>query len=1105
MTRKLAALLLLPIILAIHITAGLLVLDLTGYLERSAVGLFETYVNGELSLDHAGIDLFSGITLDHVTVFSDISKEPVLSAQSITISFSGSDLLRGDFTPALITLQKPVFVVEQHKNGTFPLQNLIKEERLDELKNPKGGGMRVRLFFNEGLVKLEGNGPLPSKIREYVAPGRKVSLRIPNFQWIGAGYDGGADHFSGVVTHSALGEIRIDGVLDLQGIRSIHANLSGMDPGSREFNSFFAGSIREYVKALGLSGRPGIRFEGERNVHGVLTNQVRFGGFSLFALDFPLLFSEVQGYGRLDLEKSVFHIESIVADTLGTKVSALGRLDLLPELNCQFTFSGKEIPFCPELERLIEALDSGQDYRAFSPQGKADFVYHGHVSQSDPEVNGDLFIQPRGEASASYEGYFDPITGIEDAFPSRVYGLRGEIQILSNRVCLRNIEGYTKLGQAPTDPKVRTGRGRVFVDGCVGVADGDFPTHLEILCQDLVVNEELMAALKRNDAQAAAFLDRLDPSGRFDADVQILTRSNGEEELKVTLNLRDVRLCSADFPYPVTHVSGTVRVEEGGRIYLDDLRGYSGMDTVIERPKSVTGTGPQRIDADPLGPGLGSGEQAGSEIFLDGVIENGQVMSMCIRGVHLWITKAIKEALRTKIPAGYAFLFDIDYNGFVNFRFMEEETASADRRCKLDLGLFLNHVRGGRLPMPMEDIRGVLSLDFCTGSMAAETLSLRAGEGRFVFSRLNVSVAEDRSFKLDIEGEGQHLALNSDLSGLLERDTNRMWQVLGLGGGVDLNRIKLLAGFDAEGVCEQFTSDIGLRFNGGSLAYPIAISYIHGDLDLQVEKRERADRPFTLRANSKGLVFEVNDRLFTDVESNFRIDDEKLEFSRFQGAFYGGKVSGLGDTPISLRFVAPRSFQGSLDLDKTSLKHLLDRKDYAFKNVDGKLSAHLDFHGDLDNLHQVEAAGRVEIKEGSLIEVPLFSDLSRVIGSVFAMEPPTFSGGKTLFAYKGGNFELTDVVLESPFVQLTGGGVASFDGLDMRFIPATGLLPSIPIVGDIVNLIKDGILTFNVSGPWRNLNVNWDFLLVNRLFTDKRVQDEFRCKNRIVYNFDEYF
>ena len=65
-------------------------------------------------------------------------------------------------------------------------------------------------------------------------------------------------------------------------------------------------------------------------------------------------------------------------------------------------------------------------------------------------------------------------------------------------------------------------------------------------------------------------------------------------------------------------------------------------------------------------------------------------------------------------------------------------------------------------------------------------------------------------------------------------------------------------------------------------------------------------------------------------------------------------------------------------------------------------------------------------------------------------------------------------------------------------------MPNIPVLGDILNLIKNGILAFRASGPYSNIDVSYD-TFVNRIFTDEGLPDEPRYVGRIEYTFDERF
>jgi hypothetical protein len=65
-------------------------------------------------------------------------------------------------------------------------------------------------------------------------------------------------------------------------------------------------------------------------------------------------------------------------------------------------------------------------------------------------------------------------------------------------------------------------------------------------------------------------------------------------------------------------------------------------------------------------------------------------------------------------------------------------------------------------------------------------------------------------------------------------------------------------------------------------------------------------------------------------------------------------------------------------------------------------------------------------------------------------------------------------------------------------------MPKIPIIGHIVDILKNGLLTFKVSGTYANLKVSYE-TLVDKIFPGSDVPDEPRYLGRIGYAFSERF
>ncbi|MBU0755763.1 MAG: AsmA-like C-terminal region-containing protein, partial [Planctomycetes bacterium] len=894
---------------------------------------------------------------------------------------------------------------------------------------------------------------------------------------------------SATLLHQALGEIRAEGEMHSSGLRRLTLELAGADLAGKRSQAYFSDKLNTVVEKAGFEGRLSVRFEGRCSEEGCFENRVFFNGFDLYPEDFPLSMVEVEGQGSFDFDESRFDLDRGSIIGLDQRVFAEGLVDFKEEVFCRFMLSGKDIPFCADLERAIEAIGGGMDYRAFAPMGRADFRFNGGISESDPKVRGQLFIWPQGEASASYEGYLDPVTGLEDAFPYRLDHLRGEIRIHADVVQISGLEGYRTAGAAGQSREIGNGDtgGQVFIHGTVGLPGSGIPERLSISGRDLIWCKELLEGLKRYDPATADALASLDPSGRFDVGVEIFKPPGGDPTTKVQANLKDFMASYPDFPVPIRHLRGRVVQKSAGLIVFENLSGEIGS------------------------PGLKAGGSAGrsasmeedvGQVILDGRLRDGIMETLRIEGRHQRVTPGIKQALRDLLPEGTDAPLALDYEGTLNF-LLSLEPGSPEDRFNLVLDFFLDRASGEGLPLVIEDLRGALEIDLNTYHLKGRDLTLRAGGGRFNLKMLEAEFG-DRGLKMDLEGEGQHVAIDADLSRMLSDDLLYQWTSLRCAGGVDLKRIVLHLDCDWEGHLNRFASEILLRINNGSVSFPLEIENIHGDLSLDLEKRPGEKETFLLKARSEAMIFEVNDRLFTDVEAAFRLDDEALEFSRFQGTFYGGTIRGRGEIPLRVEFVLPRHFEGNLEVTNGSLKRFFDQGEYAFRNIDGKVDGEIEFHGDLENPHRAVAVGAISVREGSLFELPLFGDLSRLMGNVLSSEPPTFSGGRAEFNYEEGTIHLPEIVLKSNFMELRGNGKANFDGLDLKLIPATGIVPTIPIVGHLVDFIKDGLLTFKVSGRYQDLDVTYDFL-VNRIFDKDEIPLTLRYMDRKAFEFDERF
>jgi len=359
----------------------------------------------------------------------------------------------------------------------------------------------------------------------------------------------------------------------------------------------------------------------------------------------------------------------------------------------------------------------------------------------------------------------------------------------------------------------------------------------------------------------------------------------------------------------------------------------------------------------------------------------------------------------------------------------------------------------------------------------------------------------ETSISVDLKGGCKHAALDSDLSGVLHENLLADWLGLGLRGQVNLDDLQLHLDIKDKQV-RNLHGELKVRVNGADMDAPIKIQNVHGNLDLKVDSDD--GKNFRLKGDAEGLSFELDQRLFSDVEADFSLNGQQFRIEYFQSSYYEGKIRGQGQSPLVVNLDPPRSFKGNFLVELAPLRSFFNRGDYSLRNLTGRVDGSVIFKGEMDNPHRTTASGEIIVREGVLFELPIFGNLSRMMGNIFSTDPPTFTGGSTDFNLKQGIIHLSDISINSTLMHLSGEGRLTPDGVDLKLIPSTSIMPTIPILGHIVDILKNGLLSFKISGPYSNINVSYD-TIVNRIFTDNFIPDEQRTMGRIEYQFSERF
>jgi hypothetical protein len=265
--------------------------------------------------------------------------------------------------------------------------------------------------------------------------------------------------------------------------------------------------------------------------------------------------------GRVTIAGDRLRVTQLAAETGVSGVRVDGYADLtqggLADLNLRVDAHG--IAFD---DRLAAALsdDTRQQVSRFAPQGVFD-------------LTGTLFLDPQTRGAA-----YDLAVALRDvqmtyrALPVPIDHVSGTVRLQPRRITVEHMTG-------------QRGTGAVTADGDFAVGPGSGAASAVIACDHLEADNELLDALPENIGRFCRDLRVLGP-------VRTVTRfartgaAEEEGEFRTTIDVADITLCPAAFPYPLQTTGGTVVVEPG-RVEVQDFRARHG-ETDVSLQGAVT-------------------------------------------------------------------------------------------------------------------------------------------------------------------------------------------------------------------------------------------------------------------------------------------------------------------------------------------------------------------------------------------------------------------------------------------------------------------------------------------------------------------------------------
>lgn len=833
----------------------------------------------------------------------------------------------------------------------------------------------------------------------------------------------------GQLTHCLSGAPLVDVLVKALGIPVDDALAHALDalPESRAARAAFApvhGTADGEVFLRNDHPGGALRVSMDLEPHGVSATFVGFpGDGSTPPIAFPYAIQNVEGLIQLRPDKIA------IRGLVGSRPDG-GQLHLDGELSAfdadgptevSLEIGGEGVAFSDELRAALGTLLPGGEaiYDSYAPIGATEV----HVSiGKHPGADLDYSVEMRpNRASASY-----------GSFPYRLRDLRGRIRISPAGVAF--------------DLSGTKDRSEVELGGRFLLRDVDegLDSELWLHGRDVRLDEELHRAMVFLNPASEWVWRELDPVGTVDCNVTMWAQAGAPGYR------HDVRL---DFH------EGSAQLPWLGR-RIEDLHGtvfVSGSDAATH------------MDLNLLRGTIGNGAHASpAEIVLEGGVDArdtsvGFDLTAIVRGLEL--NDELAATLEQAEIASRSLWSVLRPSGMVDL-VARHRKAVGEPDIAHDLRVQLRGVRSdaAMLPRPVTGLEGELRLvgeraDFgeIRGRLGAAPLVCRSGF---------IEHADGRTL-VDVRLGAERLPLDQQFANLMTGPLRDAYIQRNMRGTIDFSDLHVVYTFPDEG------SGFDLAFEGPVTAHNLGmvlatpVEEINGVFDFV--DGHVTPRGGTVSCTADRVSFRVLGHGVTDFHGRFSADPDGITLHDLAMGMHGGHVRAAGPDDLALRFDwESEELATHVRWDEMRLTDFIRASGQPSPISRGTMSGELDLKLPLQHVVDMEARGNLQIRNGRLGEVPIFTSIYAFLSP---SKRPQFDGGQVALRVANQSVTIDNLVLTSPLVEVKGKGTIGLDGyLDIvlefpDFFASAGDWLVLP---QVVRAISTQVVRFHLYGYLRS-------------------------------------
>jgi hypothetical protein len=929
---------------------------------RSELPGFTVHVRGASLVEGEGI-VIRGLSIADPTL--PPTQRHLLAVEEVHLACSTAltDLASGGPAITAVKVRRPTVHAVREADGSWRLARLLAGRR-------PTGQAAVPIVVEDGTLHVEDSRiRKPFTMRQVaveLVPGREPDAPIA-LRGSGAGELFERVEFSGTLA-AADGRFEIGG------------HVESLDVSQRLHELAVAAGQGSWL--AGLRGRIGLDWRAAGTLAAPadtdfsLQGRLEAGHFQHAALPFPM--SDVSATFSADRSGAV--CETLEAHSGSTLVHGSGRLfGWRPEADWDLLVEAERLVVGRHWEGLLPQPIATQ-WSKLLPAGEIDV--RAQLTRRTGRIEPDVAVRCRNVSLTHYR------------FPYRLDRTVGTVTYKGTALAIH------LTGQAGGHP--------VQVAGAIDTAVSGGRGTIEVQGNEMRIDDTLLAALP---PRSADIVRSLRGQGTFDF---LFRHQRGPEQPQGHANSLDIRLTQgslsyAGFPYPLSNVTGSIRMDQGRWI----IRGLTGTnDTGIVQCSG----------------GLEPRPDGGGELALQ----------LTGRGVVL------EKELRDALPAGMRRIWDdVDPRGTAEFSATVRHDVRS-RRTTVELEAMPQgdtvSIEPSWFPYRLERLRGRLlwrdgrlRFEQIRGVHARTTVATD-GSCRFTpdggwhvsFERLSADrfrVDHDLLQALPVglqqAVEGVRLRGLLSLDGTLDIHSTAPTVVTRPGGRTELVPGPAAASWDMALDMEQAALDLG-----------VPVEHVHGGLRLRGQGDGRAWQAVGDLALDSAMVQGVQ---LTAVQGPLAMDGSGVRF----GALAAGQAGGgrrlsarLAEGTLLVDGSAAAGpagrFSVAASLQDADLQRLASEATAAPQRSRGRLTAGIELTGSRAGAHSLGGRGQVRLRDADIYELPVVVALLKIL-RVKAPDRNAFGSSLVDFRIEGPHAYLDTIELSGDAISLVGTGEIDFD------------------------------------------------------------------------------